>query len=67
MALSAQNADNLVFAAMDCITMSTERRIYRSDTTDEQWQMLGPELERLSPESHLGSLEKFLFEKSIAC
>ncbi len=51
--------------------MDTERRTYRSDitdrsdTTDEQWQLLGPELERLSPESHLGQPQKFHFEKCI--
>jgi putative transposase len=38
--------------------MSMERRAYRSDITDEQWQLLGPELERLSPESHLGQPRK---------
>jgi len=38
--------------------MNTERRAYKSDVSDEQWQWLGPELERLTPPSHLGQPRK---------
>jgi hypothetical protein len=58
MAESAQNAMTVTLATVECIAMNTERRAYRSDITDEQWQLLWPELERLSPESHLGQPRK---------
>jgi putative transposase len=38
--------------------MNTERRAYKSDISDEQWQLIGPELERLTPPSHLGQPRK---------
>lgn len=38
--------------------MSMNRSAYRSDVTDEQWQLIGPELERLTPKSQLGQPRK---------
>ncbi|TWU66836.1 hypothetical protein V7x_24070 [Crateriforma conspicua] len=54
MAETPQKADNLDFAATEWIAMNTERRAYRSDISDEQWQFIGPEPVRLTPPSHLG-------------
>lgn len=34
--------------------MNTDRRAYKSDISDDQWQLIGPELERLTPPSRLG-------------
>lgn len=34
--------------------MTVERKAYKSDISDEQWEVIGPELERLTPTSQLG-------------
>ncbi|WP_339886654.1 hypothetical protein [Rhodopirellula europaea] len=50
--------DNLAFAATQWIAMNAERRTYKSDVSDEQWQLIGPKLERLTPPGHLGQPRK---------
>jgi len=38
--------------------MNTQRQVYKSDISDEQWLLIGSELERLTPVSRLGQPRK---------